>query len=169
MALATFFAVLGYVFVFTAHFVSGESEIALGERSSSRIAHVALGYVALCWLAVQTAAGVLKALHQNETKKSFTWHGTSGKYLLLFAYVTSTLGFWLRMNYANQEKWAVAFRVALTGGSLLLFGWRLFPPAAYPPHGIDEKPTYDDDDNNKPSPSESDGETKNNKNDVNLA
>jgi len=133
VASAAFFAFVGYACVFVAHYVSGESQIGQGE-SPSRTAHVALGYVALLWLAVQAGAGVLKNRSQE---RIFRWHGDSGKYLLLFAYVTATLGFWLRMNYAKHEHWAFAAKLALTGGATVLFGWRLFPPSAYPPYGVD--------------------------------
>ena len=146
MAIAGLFGAGGYVAIFLAHFISGESEIGLG-TTSSRTAHVVLGYLTLLWLLVQTITGVVKAIvqpssppkdpPQDHPRGLFTWHGSSGKYLLLFAYITSTLGFWLRMNYTKHEHWAFAAKLALTGGAALLFGWRLFPPSMFPPNGVD--------------------------------
>uniref|UniRef100_A0A6S8BJJ5 Cytochrome b561 domain-containing protein n=1 Tax=Aureoumbra lagunensis TaxID=44058 RepID=A0A6S8BJJ5_9STRA len=144
LSLATFFAVVGYFFIFAAHAQSGESQIGQAE-TSSRSAHVALGYICLLWLAIQATTGSFKfnALSTG-LPPVFTWHGLSGKYLLLFAYITSCLGFWLRMNYSNQGAWNIGIKFALTGGAISLFAYRAFPNSMHPPAGIDQDPIPED-------------------------
>lgn len=130
MALSSLFAFVGYWCIFAAHAQNGESQIGIGE-SWSRTLHVALGYPALIWFVVQTAVGAIKANRLNTTGiRSYPWHGASGKYLLLFGYIVSSLGFWLRMNYGKQGGWSIPLKLLFTAIALALFGYRALPDEA---------------------------------------
>ena len=113
----------GYFTIWSAHSQNGESQLGIGQ-TPSRLIHVWMGYATLTWVAIQTVAGGLKArrlVAGGEDRKSIKWHGRSGVYLLLLAYLTSAVGFWLHMNF-DHRGWGTPFKLVLTGLVAVLVG-----------------------------------------------
>jgi len=122
MILATLSSLAGYVCIFLAHNQSGESQIGINE-SSSRQAHVALGYIAFFWLLIQVFSGPIKAfILEAQGLRKVIWHGFSGRSCLLYGYLVAALGVWLHMNYSHRG-WRLPLKFALTS---LIFALLLF-------------------------------------------
>jgi len=129
----------GYVTIFVAHAQNGESQLGVNE-TTTRFVHVWMGYATLACVAMQALTGVRKVLGMwiDPEHKSFRWHGTSGVLLLLLAYATTMLGFWLPMN-RNGEGWGFALKLTLTAfvaalaGCLVLDRYVLLPQNRQPP------------------------------------
>lgn len=123
MALAFAIALGGYAAIYVAHLQSGESEIGINE-TPPRQAHVAMGYIAFFFLAIQTVSGPVKAalLEVYDGRRVAIWHGTLGRLVLLYGYVVSALGFWLHMNYSGPG-WDAGLKLGLTAlaAALLVF------------------------------------------------
>lgn len=129
-------ALLGYIFIFTAHALVGESQIGLN-TTWPRTLHVYLGYIALAWVCRQITVGILKITPREEqpsflvsdsTHESKDWitsmmsvHGEQGRYLLMFAYCIIIEGMWLTMNTSNWD-WSVkVVMTSLVAGAFVMF------------------------------------------------
>jgi len=135
------FAVLGYVIIFVAHARINESQIGLN-TTWDRALHVWMGYVTLTWLCIQVSAGIFKVIPSDQQpaflQSLLKLHGTSGKYLLCFAYLVIMLGVWLKMNF-SADGWQLPLKIALTALIGGLLGFALLPPPPHVPDGLPPK------------------------------
>ena len=139
-------ALLGYIFIFIAHALVGESQIGLN-TTWPRTLHVYLGYISLAWICRQITVGILKITPKEEqpsfllnesTHTSKDWvtsmmslHGEQGRYLLMFAYCIIIEGIWLTMNTSTWG-WSVKIvMTSLVAGALIMF-WLPKPLDAKP-------------------------------------
>ena len=138
-------ALLGYIFIFTAHALVGANQIGL-DTTWPRTVHVYLGYIALAWVCRQITVGILKITPKeeqptfllNDAQESRDWvtnmmsvHGEQGRYLLMFAYCIIIEGMWLTMNTSTWD-WSVKVTMtSLVGGAFIMF-WLPRPLDAVP-------------------------------------